>query len=349
MPGRLKPFWRMLAQSFPLKWPRARLRSELGADVLALAESLELVDAEPIAPGDGYPCRCPQDGCAMRVFEDRGLLAVCGRGSDCADERLPEDDAVWVRVTSASMAWVLQRALRLEPRRPEALRGVFVLGERMIGATLTRFVLAPRPRQAACDGAIERLVHEVPDRHLVVLTFDEVPAAARSEIGRARVEWISLAQAFHPSDPPRIDLAAVALVVASGADVRAELWPRYVFVADPERWRFAYAGRPFDLARQPIIARLLVELLRRPGKWVPRKDLLVALYADEAFDLMAKDPGGVDRRLRQAKSDLTKVFASLGLPAGVPADPIENLRARSDLDGGYRIDVGADRVLLCSP
>lgn len=346
MPGRLKPFWRMLAQSFPLKWPRARLRSELGAEALALAESVGLVDAVPIAPGDSYPCRCPQDGCAMRVFEDRGLVAVCGRGSDCLDEAIPEEDGVWLQVNHAHLGRVLQRALRLDVRPVERRGSVLFLGERSVGATAVQFALALRPQYAVRDGAIDRASSWVPNRVPAVLSFTEPGPGVPREVGGVPIAWVPLAEAFVPERVPHVDLAAFWLARAPDADLRAELWPRYTFVVDLERSRFGYAGRALDLQRQPMGVRFLARLLREPGQWVSRLELLRAVWHDDTFKEEDLKDVDIDRQLRQAKSELSKAFNALEVPPGVARDPIENFRARDKTDGGYRIDVERDRVLF---
>lgn len=345
MPGRLKSFWRMLAQSWPIVWPRARMRRELGEEALALVESLGLVDAVPIASGDSYPCRCPQDGCAMRVVEEGGLLAVCGRGNDCLDERIPEDDGVWLHVGPAQLGRLLQRALRLDVRAVERRGRVLMLGERRVGATAIQFMLSPRPGPAV---QIDLAASWVPNRVPAVFTFAELGPGVPREVGGERIEWVSLADTFVPERTPRIDLADLWLAIAPDADLRADLWPRYTFVADLARGRFGYAGCPVDLPRQAMAAKFLARLLREPGCWVSRLELLRAVWDQDRFDAADIENPDIDRQLRQVKSELSKAFGALAVPEGVPRDPIENLRARGKDDGGYRIDVERERVLFMS-
>jgi hypothetical protein len=344
VPGRLKPFWRILAQSWPLRWPRARMRAEIGAEALEIAERVGLLDSTPIADGDDYPCRCPlEDGCAMRVVDEDGLVAVCGRGASCSDERLSDADAAWSHASPTTLTPVLQRAARLEVAPVTPVRDVWILGQRSVGATAFRFVLAPRPSRSLHDGTIDRLANEDPNRVLVVLCVGDTPTMPSVP---ARTHLVPLRDHLHPGDTPTIDLAAVYLASARGTDLRAELWPRYTWVADVQRGRFGYAGASLDLERKVNPARFLARLLAEPGQWVSRFELACAVWCDKSPSEIDLEDPDTDRNLRSTKAELSQAIKRIDPPAGFPRDPIENLRTRSGDDGGYRIAVEADRVIF---
>lgn len=111
------------------------------------------------------------------------------------------------------------------------------------------------------------------------------------------------------------------------------LWPRFTLALDD---RYAlWHGTLHDLGRTPAQLALLAELGNQAGVFVPRSELLPALFPDEFTNRgrCRTDPLKLDRRLRQLVS---RVNGAMGEgPDGQP--PIENLRARADTDGGYRI------------
>jgi hypothetical protein len=225
--------------------------------------------------------------------------------------------------------------------------GAYALGERAVGDAVARFVFVPRPRRWLAEGWLDRAVDEHPDRVLVVIGLDVrgLPADAPRRVRGARVEWLTLEAAFDATIPPstcrrpgwRSHRTRISRR-SSGPGTRSS-WTR------PARRR-ATPATCSRLGRSPLEERLLHALLRQPGVWVPRRDLLLALWPEEFSSRTRepKDPIALDRRLRQLKSALSAVFAELPAVSGAARDPIENLRTRGDLDGGYRLAVEPTRV-----
>jgi hypothetical protein len=82
--------------------------------------------------------------------------------------------------------------------------------------------------------------------------------------------------------------------------------------------------------------------------WLSRRDLQVGLWPELFGAGAGPDLDKLDRRLRQPKAVLSRIFCELPTRAGLPSDPIESLRTRTDTDGGYRIDVSREQVLFLS-
>ncbi len=343
--------WRLLAESWPLTLPRGRLRERVGAESLNALEALGMVRSSALSAGAAFPCRCrAEPGCAMRVVDEGGLVAVCELTPvQCLDEPIPEQDAVRCHVDAESLGPPLQRGLRVPVQGIEPHHLVLPLGARRVGPTEARFVLAPRPARWVSEGWLHRSVDEAPDRVLVVLVFDPaaIPLGAPRRVRNTRVEWVALSEALD-LESGAVDLAALWLAVAPDADLGPELWPRYVFTADPDRGRFTYAGRKLPLDRRLQEARLLIELLRGGGEWVPRSYLLSTLWPDAYVGKKRPTPDQMDRRLRTLKSDLSGAFEEVPPMRGVVVDPIENRPSREDSAGGYRIAVPHHRILWLS-
>ena len=89
---------------------------------------------------------------------------------------------------------------------------------------------------------------------------------------------------------------------------------------------------------------LVQALLDAGDNYATRGELLPVLFPDEFTNRgrVLTDPTKLDRRLRQLVS---RVNAHVGQhPDGRPL--IGNLRARSDVEGGYRIEVDPDRRFI---
>ncbi len=343
--------WRLLGESWPLTVPRARLRQHVGGPALLALERCRAVRSSSLAAGETYPCRCRcEPGCTMRLVDEGGLVAVCELAPvQCLDEAIADDDAVRCHVDAESLVPLLQRGLRVPVQPIEPHHLVLPLGARRVGTVEARFVLAPRPARWVSEGWLHRSVDEDPDRVLVVLVFDPaaIPLGAPRRVRNTRVEWVALSEAMD-LESGAVDLAALWLAIAPDADLGPELWPRYVFTADPDRGKYTYAGRMLPLDRRLQEARLLIELLRGGGEWVARSYLLSTLWPDAYKGKKRPTPDQMDRRLRTLKSDLSGAFEGVPPMGGVPVDPIENRPSRDDAAGGYRIAVPHHRILWLS-
>ncbi|MFT7519567.1 MAG: hypothetical protein ACI9MC_001709, partial [Kiritimatiellia bacterium] len=165
---------------------------------------------------------------------------------------------------------------------------------------------------------------------------------------KGQVLWLSLDQVIdlHTGSADLSELP-IRLQLA-GANLGELLWPRFALVVDPVEQRFYYAGQALDIERRPRLVELLRILAARPNQWVCRRDLVLGLYPDEITNRgkLLTDPGKIERRLRQLVSDLGKAFKAVD-SRGLPTNPIENLRARSDLEGGYRLGLPPRQVFIC--
>jgi hypothetical protein len=340
--------WRVLAESWPLAWPRARLRELVGAEALAALEASGVATRGALGAGEAYPCRCPADaGCAMRLVEEDGLVAVCALApAECPDERVADEDAVRVHVDATSLGRFLQRAVGLAAAPVREQGGAAFLGERVVGRAEVRVWLVPRPARWLDGGGLDRALDEDPDRVLLALALHRgaIPAGAPRRRRNARVAWVPLAEALD-LDRGALDLAETWLAVAPEAELGPELWPRYAVVADPQRSAYWYAGRRLGIDRSPTVERLLVALLERAGEWVARSWLIGTLWPDADRERPKPTDVQLERRLRQLKSDLSAAFVALPPVPGAALDPIENRRLADDAAGSYRLDVARSRVL----
>jgi hypothetical protein len=200
------------------------------------------------------------------------------------------------------------------------------------------FTWCHRPRKLDLT-KVERLVEDTSPDALVVL----VPArrsldrVVPSRMGRTRIFWLPLEEVLTLEHIDRVDLSELWL--RFGLGTIELLWPRYDLVLDDAK--ALWGGRWVELGRNPQHRLLVDSLLAANGLYVSRGDLLPTLFPDEFTNRgrMLSDPGKLDRRLRQLVS---RVNAHFG-PHPDGRALIGNLRARSDIDGGYRIEVDPHR------
>jgi hypothetical protein len=212
---------------------------------------------------------------------------------------------------------------------PGPVAELTVLGERRSGAD---DVLVLWARHTRVEDELALLLEDRRPRVAVVLLAHRrqlqtlVPARLRG----IPVVWLALSETLDDRTL-RVDLADVrARYGRGGLDV---LWPRFSLAIDD---RYAlWHGVQHDLGRAPAQLALLGELGKQTGAFVSRSDLLPALFPDEFTNRgrCRTDPLKLDRRLRQLVSRLNTAVGEG--PDGQL--PIENLRARADTDGGYRL------------
>ncbi|MCB9694501.1 MAG: hypothetical protein H6736_22045 [Alphaproteobacteria bacterium] len=284
--------------------------------------------------GESFPCGVDgEPGCARElVLEGDAWLAVCGSDSPyCEPEAV---DARFADLSEAGLLAFLARVCGVEG--PPVGEGLVDLGTRRVGPHTLGFAWAHRPQTLDLT-KVERLVEASVPNALVVL----VPArrslqrVVPARLGRTRVLWLPLDEVIE--DPDRLDLAELWLRFGLGSIEL--LWPRFDLVLDGPM--ALWGGRWVELARNPQHRLLVDTLLAAHGQYVSRADLLPTLFPDEFTNRgrMLSDPGKLDRRLRQLVSRVNAHFGAH--PDGRAL--IGNLRGRSDLDGGYRIEVDPDR------
>ena len=337
----LDRYWRLLGETWPLAMPRAHLREEIGTDALAWLEATRMVHGVPFVARSSYPClTAAEPGCRMRILQERGaLVAVCSVApAECDDEPLVAPDNVRVHVSCETLVPLLQRSLRLEQRWEAGLELIH-LGERRFGTTAVRFVLVPRPDSPIARNELDQAARADPDRIFVALAFHRRDLPASPPVEGRRVQWLAFGDTRPIADGLAFDLTGLWDAFAPNEDPGTEVWPRYLFVADPLRASYRYAGQSFGLAHRPQVQRLLIELLRRPGEWLSRQELLPLVWPEEYQGPDAVQIPAIEKRLRTAVSELRGILSGLDLPAGVDPDPLENVRSASDTDGGYRLDV----------
>ena len=338
-------FWRDVARCPGLRVPRCRAEAAWGVPAVDAARAAGLVDLVAFEEGAPFPCAC--GACRARLLRESGRWAVVSDGPlACPDEALDEAADEGVQVLPSRLVRVLARAAGLDVAPPASWRDPVMLGTRVLAGRRVGFVWVPQTAQV--NERLRVLAHEEPNRDLVALVphRSAVPSEGGSPIGGVRVFWLDVGTHLFPDrDDLRLDLADVAL--AGPAPDGRELWPRYALVVDEARGRAWWGGRALPLDRTPLGARMLFELARRPGAWVTRRELMLALWPEE-FSSRTRapvDPIALDRRLRQLRSALGEVVAAVGPVAGLPEELVENLRTRSDTDGGYRLNV--DAISVC--
>jgi hypothetical protein len=337
----LAALWRLLAESWPLRSPRAHVRDQVGTEALAWLEHTRSVREVSLLDTGYYPCPRPQESlCARKLAWEPEPVAFCGlKHPRCPQERLAPADTVALEIDAQSFVPVLRRSLNLAEGEVAWDDGVF-LGERPFGTRRVAFVLAPWPQDRATRRYLEQACGAEPRRVLVVLYFHRGQLASGFPLARSGLEWMALSDALPSSDGLAFDLMDLWDTYAPDTEPEGDWWPRYLFVADPTRARFWYAGRPLPLARRPQACRLLTALLWNHGRWLSRHQQLCVIYPEEPPAQSERLAGG----LRHVKRQLSEAFETLLPRAGVLPDPIETLPVRSDTVGGYRIDVARSRI-----
>jgi hypothetical protein len=323
-------FYQDLASSPDLALPIAQARQRWSA-ALDLATDAGIVQIVAARVDDGWPYRCP--GCPCELILEAGtMLAVCGE-EFCEPA---EVDARLVRVVPDLLQQFVAAACGVGP--VDRGRPLTRLGARRVGNHEVAFVWAGRPH-AVDEAHVAFLVDEEGPDVLVVLIAhrQRLPVGRTRRRGRTRVFWLGLDDVL--SQPSvGLDLSELWLRFRVGAVEL--LWPRFDLVL--ETTRALWAGKWIELARHPLHHVLLGALLDAGDAYIARGDLLPVLFPDEFTNRgrVLTDPTKLDRRLRQLVSRVNAHF-------GVHPDGrllIGNLRARSDIDGGYRIEVARDRI-----
>ena len=337
----MSPLWRQLERTWPLVAPEPLLAADLGADTLGALDQLRLLHREPVATGSRYPC----DGCPRGrvVVEHEGTWAVCSCGVGCDPVDVGQVDRL--ELDAGALVHRLRQVLQLDgPAESPRWNRPARLGDRRFGVQRVVFGLMVRPR-CVRPARLDRWLREQRGSVTVLLA----PTRAAMPVRGAGEVWLSLDEVVD-LQAGVADLSELALSGRlPGVDLGELLWPRFALVVDTQRESFTYAGQPLGLARSPRLAGLLTALAARPGEWVSRRELLLALYPDEITTRgrLLTDAVKLERRLRQLVSDLGRAFKELEA-RGLPANPIENLRARSDTEGGYRLVLPPERVFIHS-
>lgn len=320
MSGGVKRLLELLAVHWPLVVPRAHLRAEVGDEVVEWLERERVAIRVPVEVGRPYPCpHATRLGCARKVIEHDGLVALCrARPVACADERIAEEDAVWLHVGVHGFVPALQRALGLDVR-PVPDGGSIVLGVRHVGRRLAEFVLVPNRTSALARAAD-------PERFRVIVTFGELPGEGEA----ASAMWLPLVSTWDPLVTKRIDLGEepvdVAAAVATG---------RYTFAVEDGTERIWFRSEQLDLEARPREKALLLALLRQPGRWVTRDELMAELWPGD-MGRKGIDPSTLAARLRRLKSRLLERVGDPKL--------IQSQTGRDEADCGLRLGVHPGRV-----
>ncbi len=356
----LEPFWRLVAADPGLRLPYKHLQELVGGDGVAALLATGLVFRVPMEDGEDYPCtEGGEPGCCRHLVADGdgGLVAVCGAslGRLCPDEPVRAEEAQWLAVEPVSFGRAVCRLLGLSGGGLETTfsEGPQQLGVRRFGRTEVAFHLVSWPRLVLQGAHLEVLARRISG--VVAPTVLLAPSSASLPPSVARgtphgLEWLCLDQVLPlVGERVQVDLSPFLLRHRfPGVELGPALWPAFALVIDRENGKRFYAGQELGLARSPLAARFLDLMAAQPGVFIPRSELLVELWPD-AFTTRGRaleDPDALDRRLRQLRGELGKVFRGLHRVQGLPHDPVENLRGRSDVEGGYRMNLRPHRVLV---
>lgn len=271
-------------------------------------------------------------GCDRELLDENGRwLAICASGF-CEPV---EVDPRRAHVLSDAVAHALARACGVEP---VATGGdLCVLGERRVGRHGLLYVWCPRPRRVD-PVHLDRVVDDHAPDALVVLAPHQRVARVHRRRGSTRILWFGLDDVW--TCPDHLELSELWLRFRLGAPDL--LWPRYDLVVDDTR--MLWGGRWVSVSRNPQHQVLVQALLDAGDNYATRGELLPVLFPDEFTNRgrVLTDPTKLDRRLRQLVS---RVNAHVGQhPDG--RSLIGNLRARSDVEGGYRIEIDPDRRFI---
>lgn len=335
----MQSLWRELETGWRLIGPEPELAAQIGPETLGALDALGLVRREPFLAGAHLPCQ----GCSQgrQVVEHEGTWAVCTHpGMGCEAVDLTEVDRA--ELDEAGLVQRLRAVLRLDgPSEPLSPRRPVLLGHRRLGGQRIAFALV-RPRRVQ-----ERVVREwlqlgrIQSAVLLAPTSRWLPDWPLPR----GVHWLALDQIVD-LQAGKADLSELAFALQlTGEELALLLWPRFHLVIDRQGTPY-YGGVRVNVDRSAKLGQLLGILAARPGEWVSRRELLTALYPEEVTNRgrWLTDPEKLDRRLRQLVSALGKAFDTARLPDSAPDNPLENLRARGDHEGGYRLTIPVERV-----
>lgn len=340
----LERFWDLVGRHGAVRLPRAEMRRAIGEDAVRELLAARWLERAPLEPGDRYPCPSRSGpGCPRQVVSEGGrLVAVCGSAvPDCGDVQLDGADAEKLGLSRSGWASALTRLLELVGAEASCPGEPARLGERRIGSACVAFYLAV-PAAPVLEASMDALCERESGRRMVLVVVRRrfVPAGELDGWRRRRVAVLALDETVQAQAGMRMDLAELVRAERfPGVDPGRWLTPRYPLVLDPQGGRYWYLGRVLPLERRPRTAALLCALAARAGEAVTRDDLCRWIWADSYGGKGTLDASW-DRRIRDHK----KILAELLGGAGAPPPPIEAVAHGSDVVGGYRLAISADRV-----
>jgi len=331
----------------------------LGAD-FAVGSQL-LVTTQEIA--SAWECGLPgTQGCCRQIVEharDR-LVAVC---PERRCDKVSVDRALLIlrRLDLKRLAQELASVVGLDRTDVRAVESGVLgraqppahrLGSRRFGAETVAFYFTRSGASADALPLLDQIRRRDPSGEVVLFTPGDasVDASVREAAVSRGLTLLALDQ-IAVAENGRLAIDLSGFVVAHrfpGMDPSTFLWPRYWLVLDPREGRYWYAGQPIQFpTRSRLPQALLMALAGRPGENVVRNDLCPAMWPDEYGGKKTLEIDW-DRRIRDQKSALSGLLAAAGAGAdSLPGDPIRAV-AGSDVDGGYVLDIPANRVFWWS-
>lgn len=337
----VRRFWRRMAQGWPIAAPHPLIEESLGADVLDVLSRHGLLVRQPLLDGAPIVDLACSSGRVL-VVADGDAVAMC-TGTPACCEPVELDAPERLLVDPIAFAALLRELLGLDgPTERPHWNHVALLGERLLGAERVRFAFVPRPG-CVTPTRLERWLAAHPCGLTVLLApvRDAIPPTSPPT-----TMWLSLDETVDLV-AGTADLSELAVHHDLAGDHLELLTPRHALVIGAEPEEVLYGGRRLAIERRPLQRTLLCILAERPSEWVCRRELLVALYADEitSSGRYLTDPTNLERRMRQLISDLRHSFQDVGAP-DLPPHPIENQRSRSDVEGGYRLALRPEQVWM---
>lgn len=337
----MKRLWQQMAQGWPIAAPHPIITESLGAEVVELLTLHGLLVSQPLLDGATVVDLACSSGRVL-VVTDEGAVAMC-TGTPACCEPVELDAPERLLLDPTAFTALLRDLLGLDgPIERPHWNHVALLGERRLGPNRVRFAFVPRPR-CVTTTRLERWLAAHPFGLTVLLApiRDAIPP-----MSPPNTLWLSLDETVDLVTGTA-DLSELAAHHDLGGDHLELLTPRHALVIGAESEDVLYGGRRLAIERRPLQRMLLRLLAERPNEWVCRRDLLVALYADDisSSGRYLTDPTSLERRMRQLVSDLRHSFEDVGAP-DLPSHPIENQRSRSDVEGGYRLALRPDQVWM---
>jgi hypothetical protein len=344
----MEALWREMGRSWPVAAPHALFTERLGTTAVDTLRHLGLLRREPLRDGDRYPC----DGCSRgrEVVIDQGAWAVCTcHPTWCEPIELSVAELLSLDPQKL-VTWLRQLFSLSGPSQPPTWNGIGLLGERQIGFERLQFAFVPRPSTLNPAQLSRWLTDHRSTLTVLLAPHREALPTASALPSDPPFCWLTLSDVVD-TQSGTVDLSELLLrYPIPGADLGALLYPRFALVLTHDQ--IHYAGQPLTLDRRPLVADFLRLLADQPNRFICRRDLMLNLYPDEITNRgrILAEPFILERRIRQLASDLGKVFAEVD-PHDLPANPIENLRSRSDLEGGYRLALPPEEVFIhrCRP
>lgn len=324
--------WRVLAEGADLLDTAPGWSARLGADRDALGSIL--VGTTRRAPH--WPCGLGRDACWRRLVEEGdGFVAVCADEDwSCQSEPVRPADAWLYRLDEAAVVGAARAGLGLAGEGQRRLvPGTWWVGGREFGEVSVGFYLTTDPDRVALDTVTADV--DADRIELVVLLAAAEPQREVAALAEARgldLRPLGTTAELHEGGSLTFDLDDLILRHRfRGLEDPTPLLTRRVrLLLHPIGGRVWLDGKPLLVSsRAKLQWAFLGALAARPGRDVPRRELLPAVYPEYKKATSGQD---WNKRLKQVLDELPNA-----------PWPIVAVPGRFE-DGGYRLELTREEI-----